>query len=58
MCFMIQMSSFMGASLIAIWIIVMAVNVFGNAKVALVALVVGTIGYPFLVTIVMAGLKY
>jgi hypothetical protein len=58
MCFMIQMSSFMGASLTAIWIIVMAVNVFGNAKVALVALVVGTIGYPFVVTIVMAGLKY
>jgi hypothetical protein len=55
---MIQMSSFMGASLIAIWIIVMAVNVFGNAKVALVALVFGTIGYPFVVSILMGGLKY
>ena len=58
MCFMIQMSSFMGASLIAMWIVVMAVNVFGNARVALIALVVGTIGYPFVVTVVMAGLKY
>jgi hypothetical protein len=58
MCFMIQMSSFMGASLIAIWIIVMAINVFGNAKVALVALVFGTIGYPFVVSILMGGLKY
>ena len=55
---MIQMSSFMGASLIAIWIIVMAVNVFGTAKVALVALVFGTIGYPFVVSILMGGLKY
>jgi hypothetical protein len=55
---MIQMSSFMGASLIAMWIVVMAVNLFGNARVALISLVVGTIGYPFVVTIVMAGLKY
>ena len=58
MCFMIQMSSFMGASLIAMWIVVMAGNLFGNGRVALIALVFGTIGYPFVMTIVMGGLKY
>ena len=52
------MSGFLAGSLILSWTIVMAVNVLGNAKVAIIALVFGTIGYPFSISALMTLLKY
>ena len=55
---MIQISAFLASCLIIAWTIVMALNVLGNTKVAIYSLVFGTLGYPFVISVTVAVLKY
>jgi len=55
---MIQISVFLGLSLIVLWTVIMAINVLGNTKVAVYALLFGTFGYPLAISVLMALLKY